>query len=318
MKAFLNKFKYNKENLIRNSFLIPIFLVVVMSISHVVSWYNLGNPITWAIYLSIAIEIFALASISAASIKASKTTIWILFGIVTMIQIVGNVFYGFNTINIENESFKSWVDLIGPFFINWDQLDHRRFLAIIQGGTLPILSLTALHFYIQFKDKEGKSNNISTEDIIKAGKEAEIKSVMEKAKKAAYERKANMSKEEYDDMLNDEPSALANSKYSELDLTKADVDTIIESIEDSNEPNEALKEAANDFKNKQREYLSEMMKSDEELGLYEDSNSPINDKSKMVESGSGLPSKPIRNDKGNNATIKAARKEINPKTGKFN
>ena len=68
--------------------MIPILLVVIMSISHVVSWYELGNPLSWAIYLSIAIEIFALASVSASTLSGTKKAIWFLFGLVTAIQIL--------------------------------------------------------------------------------------------------------------------------------------------------------------------------------------------------------------------------------------
>ena len=39
-----------KNNPIRTMFLIPIVLVAVISISHVVTWYSLANPINWAIY----------------------------------------------------------------------------------------------------------------------------------------------------------------------------------------------------------------------------------------------------------------------------
>jgi len=144
----------NKNAVIRNTFLLPILLVVIMSISHVVSWYDLGNPISWAIYLSVAIEIFALSSVSAATIKINRTAIWFLFGLVTFIQIIGNIFFEYKEIDITSPDFKSWVELITPFFIDWDLTDHRRLLAIIQGGTLPIMSLTALHYYIKFKDQE--------------------------------------------------------------------------------------------------------------------------------------------------------------------
>jgi len=159
--------KNNRDSIIRNSFLIPILLVVIMSISHVVSWYDIGNPLMWAIYLSIAIEIFALASVAASSIKMSRGSIWFLFGLVTVIQIIGNIFYGFKDINPLGEDFLAWMQLIEPVFVGWDSLDHRRFLAAIQGGTLPMMSLTALHFYIKYGDlKSGDSldDNNDTED----------------------------------------------------------------------------------------------------------------------------------------------------------
>ena len=250
--------KENRTALVRNSFLLPILLVVIMSISHVVSWYDLGNPISWAIYLSVAIEIFALASISAAGIKASKTAIWILFGIVTTIQILGNIFYEFKDIDVNSDEFKSWILLIEPFFLDWDAMDHRRFLAIIQGGTLPILSLTALHFYIQFQDKKDEIR----EEVIKKGKDAELEKVWEKAKKIKEERETNMTKEEIKEMYEDEPSALANSQYREETETEEDVEYWNDLYEKLNEEEKAAKES-------QRELLSEMMKADEKSGIYD-------------------------------------------------
>jgi hypothetical protein len=160
----INWLKRNKNLIIQNSFLLPILLVVIMSISHVVSWYDLGNPISWAIYLSIAIEIFALASVSAATIKMNRASIWFLFGLVTCIQIIGNIFFEYKDINVNGQDFLSWVELIKPFFEDWDNTDHRRLLAIIQGGTLPMMSLTALHYYIKFTDQILESNSKDLDD----------------------------------------------------------------------------------------------------------------------------------------------------------
>jgi hypothetical protein len=165
MIKIINWFKDNRDSIIRNTFLLPILLVVIMSISHVVSWYDLGNPISWAIYLSVAIEIFALASVAAASIHINKGSIWFLFGLVTFIQIIGNVFYEYKEIDILGGAFGSWVELIPPVFSDWDAIDHRRLLALIQGGTLPLMSLTALHFFISFNEKKIIEKKLTTEPI---------------------------------------------------------------------------------------------------------------------------------------------------------
>ena len=252
----------NRETLIRNSFLLPILLVVIMSISHVVSWYDLGNPISWAIYLSIAIEVFALASISAASIKTSKAAIWILFGIVTAIQIIGNIFYEFKDINMNGEGFQSWIQLIDPFFIDWEPIDHRRLLAIIQGGTLPIMSLTALHFYIQFKEKHGDEPDINSKkpDSIDIPKEI-----------TPIERKDIVSPSVVSDEIENEPVERVNSNQTE---SETNWDELYNTLN---------KEDAE--KQKQSHLLSEMMKADEELGLY-DTGDLLN-KNKKTKSNSG-------------------------------
>jgi len=149
----------DKRKLIKNAFLLPIIIVVIVSISHVITWYDLGNPFVWAIYLSIGVEIFALSAVSAVSVKEiKKGSIWILFGIVTSIQIMGNVFFTYNDINIESKSFLNWIELIEPFFEDWTITDHKRLLAILQGATLPFMSLISLHFYIKF-DENSSNNN---------------------------------------------------------------------------------------------------------------------------------------------------------------
>jgi hypothetical protein len=164
MKKILSKLrKIERTTIVRNSFLLPIFSVVLMSISHVISWYDLGNPFSWAIYLSIAVEIFALASVSAATIKMKKGSIWLLFCLVTLIQIVGNVFFTYQDINVNDTKFLSWVELVQPWFEDWTSIDHRRLLAIIQGGTLPFMSLIALHFYIKFNENLKKDDDNSLE-----------------------------------------------------------------------------------------------------------------------------------------------------------
>jgi len=147
-------FKNNKRGIIRTSFLVPIILVMLISISHVVSWYDLANPFKWAIYLSIAIEIAAMSSIAAASVKV-KGGVWLVFIIVTLVQFIGNIFFCYNEIDATSQQFKSWVELTGPIFESFgsdisDTIAQKRWLALLEGGLLPIISLASLHFFIKY------------------------------------------------------------------------------------------------------------------------------------------------------------------------
>ena len=47
----------NKRQIIRFIFVLPILFAVIVSIAHVITWYKIGNPNIWAIYLSIAVVI---------------------------------------------------------------------------------------------------------------------------------------------------------------------------------------------------------------------------------------------------------------------
>jgi predicted membrane channel-forming protein YqfA (hemolysin III family) len=141
MKKIWNWIKNNPN---RTMFLIPILLVAAISISHVVAWYDMANPISWAIYLSVAIEIGAITALVAATNKV-KGGIWFMFGLVTFIQFVGNIFYSYKEIDPNGDSFKMWVELTGPIWemIGTDRTDIiglKRWLAILEGGFLWVSS----------------------------------------------------------------------------------------------------------------------------------------------------------------------------------
>jgi hypothetical protein len=154
-------FQWIKDNPNRAMFLVPILLVAGISISHVVSWYDIANPINWAIYLSIAIEVAAMTALVAATNKI-KGGVWFMFILVTIIQMIGNIFFSFKEIDENGELFKSWMELTSPLWeiLGSDPTDissQKRWLAFLEGGLLPIISLTSLHFFTKY-DKNQSDN----------------------------------------------------------------------------------------------------------------------------------------------------------------
>ena len=164
-----NLLKWIKDNPIRSMFLVPIFLVAGISISHVVAWYDITNPFSWAIYLSVAVEIGAITALIAATQKI-KGGVWFMFGLVTFVQLIGNIFYSYKEIDVNGDLFKSWVELMSPIFELFgteptDAISHKRWLAILGGGLLPIISLTSLHFFVKYEptEKPKEKDDIITE-----------------------------------------------------------------------------------------------------------------------------------------------------------
>jgi hypothetical protein len=177
-----------KENPNRAMFLVPILLVAGISISHVVSWYDIANPINWAIYLSIAIEVAAMTALVAATNRI-KGGVWFMFILVTIIQMIGNIFFSFKEIDANGDLFKSWVELTSPL---WEMLgsdpgdiiSQKRWLAFLEGGLLPIISLTSLHFFTKY-------------DRNKTDEKEEVKEVP-----VITKPDENITEEEYNDMVN--------------------------------------------------------------------------------------------------------------------
>jgi hypothetical protein len=156
----MNWIQKNFRAIIYIAFLVPILTVAFVSISHVASWYGLSNPFSWAIYLSVGIEIAALSALAAISAQMGAK-VYFPFGIVTLIQFIGNIFFAYQFIDVNSESFKDWVDLVDPFVTylgveSGDMVGHKRFLSLFAGGMLPIISLSFLHMLVKFEEEDKK------------------------------------------------------------------------------------------------------------------------------------------------------------------
>jgi len=171
-----NWFSRNLTNIISLAFVIPILLVAFVSISHVTSFYGLSNPITWAVYLSVGIEIAALSALAAVSVNMGRF-VYFPFIIVTFIQMLGNVFFSFTYIDETSQTFQDWISMVGGLFENMgieitDLNSHKTVLAFLTGGLLPVISLTFAHMLVKFTEKnkevvEDDKTDLTEEDIQK-------------------------------------------------------------------------------------------------------------------------------------------------------
>jgi len=242
MKHWIEK---NYKTLIIAAFLVPIITVAIVSISHVTKWYGISNPVSWALYLSIGIEIAALSALAAISANMGNK-VYFPFAVVTIVQFIGNIYFAYSYIDINGQPFKDWVGLVSPLveFMGVEANDfvgHKRFLAFFAGGMLPIISLSFLHMLVKF-----------TEEDRMRGLENDI------------------DKKIQDNVL----SADVEDENSRLKLSQRDLEILEKHLANPNPPNEALKQAAEKhselFKDKQRDLLAEMMQNDQELGLYDE------------------------------------------------
>ena len=238
MKHWLNQ---NFKALIITAFLIPIITVAIVSISHVTKWYGISNPVSWAVYLSIGIEIAALSALAAISANMGKK-VYFPFAVVTLIQFIGNIFFAYTYIDINGQSFRDWVDLVSPLtdLMGVDPTDlvgNKRFLAFFAGGMLPIISLSFLHMLVKFTE----------EDRLKENETPPVKE---------SESNSEDLKHFVDESIR-------------LHLSEEDLKKLEDVLINPPKPNEELKKAADEYE-RRGELLREIMKNDEELGLYDE------------------------------------------------
>ena len=162
----------NLKKVIYIAFLFPILLVALVSISHVTKWYGISNPTSWAVYLSVGIEIAALSALAAISAQMGAK-VYFPFGIVTLIQFIGNIFFAYQYIDVTSTAFKDWIDLVDPFVSylgveSGDPVGHKRFLALFSGGMLPIISLSFLHMLVKFEEEDKKKQPLDNVNIPEA------------------------------------------------------------------------------------------------------------------------------------------------------
>jgi hypothetical protein len=189
-----NWFSRNLTNIISLAFVIPILLVAFVSISHVTSFYGLSNPFTWAIYLSVGIEIAALSALAAVSVNMGRF-VYFPFIIVTFIQMLGNIFFSFTYIDETSQTFQDWISMVGGLFENMgiettDVNSHKTVLAFVTGGLLPVISLTFAHMLVKFTEKN-KEVEVETIPV-----REEIKIVFDETKKTEEPKKWEPSEEQ--------------------------------------------------------------------------------------------------------------------------
>jgi hypothetical protein len=294
-------FNQNYKTLIIAAFLIPIITVAIVSISHVTKWYGISNPVSWAIYLSIGIEIAALSALAAISANMGKK-VYFPFAVVTIIQFIGNIFFAYTYIDVNGQSFKDWVGLVSPLveFMGVDANDfvgHKRFLAFFAGGMLPIISLSFLHMLVKFTEED----RLNEDKIIVDTKESnpeELKDFVDESSrihlsdddlkkleevllnppapneklKEAAQRYSDEVKEKHthiDDFdVNQKWDGISQEVWDRMEAIEKQRESIHGPITEEDLPPTGA--YANSEYRKRGELLAEIIKNDEELGLYEE------------------------------------------------
>jgi hypothetical protein len=231
----MNWFQKNFKSLIYVAFLVPILTVAFVSISHVTKWYGLSNPVTWSIYLSVGIEIAALSALAAISAQMGRK-VYFPFAIVTIIQFIGNIFFAYQFIDVNSQSFKDWIDLVDPLVSfmgveSGDIVGHKRFLALFSGGMLPIISLSFLHMLVKFEEEDRKNKNTETEVLPENFDIEEISKVAGKMEAELEDEKYNPTQEELE-LLERKLREINENKFKSLEVQEPDeVTTQEETIE---------------------------------------------------------------------------------------
>ncbi len=278
-----------KENKLTKNFIIGTFvtlyvMVSIISTIHVIDFFELSNPKWLAVTLAIAFEIGAAASLASiiALKKMNKGIVWALFILLTLMQAMGNTYYAF----VNLKGFDGWIELFG--LIDEDPVQQKRIVSFISGAVLPLVALgfiKSLVDYIRPEEKEEIivetiTNNNGGEQIVEVVEnnlKAEAEKVWEKVAELREEGKLPPLPTEEE--LKDEPTALANSQYSEM---------VSEEEYNEEDINDFDEEFLIDIQHPIEENVANLEVETEDITVEDKENYPVYDKSNEIAKNNAL------------------------------
>jgi len=216
MRKILNWINKNRETLLKSCYSLPILFAIFISINHCIRWFEIANPNSFAILLSVGVEVAAFSTLLALIFSKGKSfNIWLTFFIVTFVQILGNVFYSFNFIDETGQLFQTWQKFVKIIFDEaWDIDKSKFWLSVLEGSIVPLLSLLSLDLIANFEMKDKKKDDSKMKVLTTT---EEIKPTVEEI----YHRPGTAVLDKVEEILkNEEPIIEENSDEEEMEEEK--------------------------------------------------------------------------------------------------
>lgn len=154
--------------------LVILFAVLYLSVAfvstwHAVAFFGLSNPMWLAVILALAFEVGQASVLFTLlmSENQKRPLPWILMGILTIVQVLGNVFSSYKYMLIHNQDQIQYFTKSVLFFIQSPNPDYNYvMISYITGAILPIVSLCLTAMVVNIlrqepeKRKKAKSNKL--------------------------------------------------------------------------------------------------------------------------------------------------------------
>lgn len=171
--------KLRNPNKIRWLLAIP-FAASLISMWHIVSFFELGNPNWMAIVLAITFEIAALASLVSFTLldvlKGARWSLYFIFVVLFLMQIIGNIYYSFDYVSMRLLEQENWVTIFKEFLNTTIELfggdipdaSYTKFIiASTIGAPIPLISLSYIHILVKYMDRtQPEEEQEPSEEII--------------------------------------------------------------------------------------------------------------------------------------------------------
>ena len=130
-------------------FLIPPFVVTLVSVMHLFDLFKIGNGAWLAALLAASFELIAIIDISLSDEistlgKGAKWLSWVIVFMLFIILSTGNIYASFKVIN-DND-----ITVVSELTTLPNNLITKRVVAIFLGGPITILALSFIPMYVSY------------------------------------------------------------------------------------------------------------------------------------------------------------------------
>lgn len=143
-------------------FSILYLAVGFVSVYHAISFFSISNDAWLAIILAISFEIGQAAVLfSLLTSKTKKTMPWVLMGVLTLVQVLGNVYSSYQYAAINSvEEIKYFTDSVLFFIQDPNPQVNQVMISYITGAILPIVALCMTSMIVDTSEIENKKEEI--------------------------------------------------------------------------------------------------------------------------------------------------------------
>lgn len=142
---------------------VGLYLITsIISTIHSIDFFQLSNDKAMSIFLAVAFEIGAAASLASIVIynKMHKGLVWSLFLILTAFQVMNNVYYTY----VHLQDYTAWIELFG--LQDFTRIEQMRILSIVSGAVLPLVALGFIKSLVDYITPEEQEKDEILEEII--------------------------------------------------------------------------------------------------------------------------------------------------------
>lgn len=181
-----------------------------VSTMHAIEFFSLANVGYLAIMLALTYEIGQAAVLSSLLIdkrNQKKVVPWILMGVLTICQILGNTFSVYKNICLNSMNELVWIK--EPIFVFANDFPDKQATIIItwvMGALLPVISLLMCEMVTSYihSDKEDKVQELAKQEEIKEDKKQEPEPEPQPEHKIENEQVQEQTNQKEEDIKEDE------------------------------------------------------------------------------------------------------------------